>query len=321
MSAASIDQNPALNGGTPIGNSQISSLADPGSRQQDHQHPHRYQLPPGRPHDQRRYRQPDRRGQSPGHGEHRPRLQLELRPHRPAQHRRSSAASACPPPGGFPGGEDGYYVQRNVAYNSVSVRSSQRAQYIEDKWQVNDRWLLSLGLRNDQFTDYNPAGEAFITQTKPQWAPRLGFSWDVNGDSSVQGLWQRRSLLPWPAAQPGHRRRLRLHRHADLFHLHRHQSGRHAERTDPDLRCGVGEQLLRPAAGSEDGHRQGHQGRVPGRVHPRLHQAGRSQLAVRRQADPPRAAHRHRRLLRRRAWSPTRPKPKATTSARATAAT
>ncbi|HEX7817176.1 TonB-dependent receptor [Dyella sp.] len=87
---------------------------------------------------------------------------------------------------GFPNGEGGYYVSRNVVGNLVNVRSDQRAQYIEDKWQVSDRWLLSIGLRNDQFTDYNQFGEPFIKQTKPQWAPRLGVSWDVNGDSSFK---------------------------------------------------------------------------------------------------------------------------------------
>jgi hypothetical protein len=87
---------------------------------------------------------------------------------------------------GFPNGEEGYYVQKNVDSSLSSVTSSQHAQYIEDKWQVSDRWLLQLGLRNDQFTNYNPAGEAYVSQHKPQWAPRLGFSWDVLGDSSFK---------------------------------------------------------------------------------------------------------------------------------------
>jgi outer membrane receptor for ferrienterochelin and colicin len=87
---------------------------------------------------------------------------------------------------GFANGADGYYVSRNVVNNLVNVRSDQKAQYIEDKWQISDTWLLSLGLRNDQFTDYNQFGQEFITQTKPQWAPRLGASWDVNGDGSFK---------------------------------------------------------------------------------------------------------------------------------------
>ncbi|WP_250876680.1 TonB-dependent receptor domain-containing protein [Luteibacter anthropi] len=89
-------------------------------------------------------------------------------------------------PSAFPNGAGGYYVMKNVSYAVASVRSRQRAQYLEDQWQVNDRLLLSLGLRNDQFTNYNANGQAYIAQTKPQWAPRLGFSWDVNGDASFK---------------------------------------------------------------------------------------------------------------------------------------
>ena len=66
------------------------------------------------------------------------------------------------------------------------MRTTQRAQYIEDTWQVNDRWLVKLGLRNDQFTNYNQDGDPYLRLTKPQWAPRLGASWDVNGDSSLK---------------------------------------------------------------------------------------------------------------------------------------
>jgi hypothetical protein len=97
-----------------------------------------------------------------------------------------STGLGVPATGGFPNGAEGYWVSRNVASSLATVRSTQRAQYVEDKWQLNDRWLLSLGLRNDQFENYNSDGDAFITQHKPQWAPRLGFSWDVDGDSSFK---------------------------------------------------------------------------------------------------------------------------------------
>ncbi|WP_325164133.1 TonB-dependent receptor [Frateuria sp.] len=79
-----------------------------------------------------------------------------------------------------------YYVDQYRQETSASVMVKQRAQYIEDKWQVNDRVLLSLGLRNDQFTNYNGSGEPYINQHKPQWAPRLGATWDVFGDSTFK---------------------------------------------------------------------------------------------------------------------------------------
>ncbi|MDF3983708.1 TonB-dependent receptor [Luteibacter sp. PPL201] len=79
-----------------------------------------------------------------------------------------------------------YYVSQYRQQTAASVRVRQRAQYIQDEWQVSDTVKLSLGLRNDQFTNYNGSGQAYITQTKPQWAPRLGGSWDVYGDSTFK---------------------------------------------------------------------------------------------------------------------------------------
>jgi outer membrane receptor for ferrienterochelin and colicin len=95
------------------------------------------------------------------------------------------------PAAGYPGGTrpgdpKGYYVDQYRYRTAASVMVQQKAQYIEDSWQVSDRWLLKLGLRNDQFTNYNSDGDAYLRQTKPQWAPRLGASWDVNGDSSFR---------------------------------------------------------------------------------------------------------------------------------------
>ena len=86
----------------------------------------------------------------------------------------------------YPNGASGYYVSKNISIQGANMLNVQRAEYIEDQWQVNDRWLLSLGLRNDGFASYNGMGQAFMRQEKPQWSPRLGFSWDVNGDSSFK---------------------------------------------------------------------------------------------------------------------------------------
>jgi Outer membrane receptor proteins, mostly Fe transport len=90
------------------------------------------------------------------------------------------------PPGQYTGGETGYYVSKQIFANSASVRVKQQAQYIEDAWQITDRWLVKLGLRNDQFTNYNGVGTPYLRLTSGQLAPRLGFSWDVNGDSSFK---------------------------------------------------------------------------------------------------------------------------------------
>ena len=86
---------------------------------------------------------------------------------------------------GAPGGA-GYYVAQTIYSNSASARVKQHAQFIEDAWQINDRILLNIGIRNDQFTNYNPDGVPYLRLTRPQWAPRLGASWDVFGDSSLK---------------------------------------------------------------------------------------------------------------------------------------
>ncbi|WP_213947609.1 TonB-dependent receptor [Luteibacter sp. dw_328] len=97
-----------------------------------------------------------------------------------------STGLGVPATGGFPNGAQGYYVIQNINSSLATVRSTQRAQYIEDRWQINDRWLLSVGVRNDQFENFNSDSEPFVTQHKPQWAPRLGASWDVNGDATFK---------------------------------------------------------------------------------------------------------------------------------------
>jgi outer membrane receptor for ferrienterochelin and colicin len=79
-----------------------------------------------------------------------------------------------------------YYVSKRIDLSGASVKVFQRAQYVEDNWQVTPNLLLNLGLRNDQFTNFDGSGVPYIRLTKPQWAPRLGFSWDVHGDSTLK---------------------------------------------------------------------------------------------------------------------------------------
>jgi hypothetical protein len=77
------------------------------------------------------------------------------------------------------------YVDYRVFRAAANVKVEQEAQYIEDHWQVSDRWLAYIGLRNEQFSNFNGSNEVYAKQ-RHQLAPRLGVSWDVFGDSSLK---------------------------------------------------------------------------------------------------------------------------------------
>lgn len=95
----------------------------------------------------------------------------------------SAGGSGLGVPGATP--DKGYFVRRQYYTHFADVKVEQSSQFIEDRWQLNDRMLLVLGLRNEQFTNYNSDGLSFMSQ-RNQLAPRLGFSWDVHGDSSLK---------------------------------------------------------------------------------------------------------------------------------------
>ena len=180
------DQNPALNGGTPITNAQtVSRIYDPdrGNKTNNFRFDLNYtlgnhSLAVGIDNQNARsinqgYRPTGPDGFLWSYGHANPNVPV-------------STGLGVPATIGFPNGQDGYYVTRNIDSQLATIHSNQRAQYIEDRWQVTNDLLVSLGLRNDQFTNYNAHSQAFINQRKPQWAPRLGASWNVHGDSSLK---------------------------------------------------------------------------------------------------------------------------------------
>ncbi len=85
---------------------------------------------------------------------------------------------------GAPGGQ-GYYVSELRFFTNTSMEVEQKAWFLEDRWNITDNFLLSLGVRNDKFVNKNDAGEAYMDADN-QWAPRIGASWDVFGDSSLK---------------------------------------------------------------------------------------------------------------------------------------
>ncbi len=78
-----------------------------------------------------------------------------------------------------------YVRKRFFSSPSGSYSTEDTAFYLEDSWHVSDNWTLYGGLRREAFDNKNAAGASFIKATD-LWAPRLGFSWDVNGDSTLK---------------------------------------------------------------------------------------------------------------------------------------
>jgi outer membrane receptor for ferrienterochelin and colicin len=182
------NQNPALNGGSPIKNNQLGDLSSPGRGNKSNNLRFDVQYVAGNHTllagiDNVKSQVLDFGTSSPGPG-YVWNYGVQEDPNRPINN--TPGRNFVPAPADFANGASGYWVSKNVVSNLVSVRSDQKAQYLEDRWQVSDRWLVTIGLRNDQFTDYNPFGQPFIKQTSPQWAPRLGAAWDVNGDGSFK---------------------------------------------------------------------------------------------------------------------------------------
>ncbi|HET6631786.1 MAG TPA: TonB-dependent receptor [Rhodanobacteraceae bacterium] len=85
---------------------------------------------------------------------------------------------------GAPGG-NGYFVYKYIFVTATSMSAEQKAWYLQDKWQVTPNLMFNIGIRNDHFTNKNAVGIAFVDEPD-QWEPRLGFSWDVFGDSSFK---------------------------------------------------------------------------------------------------------------------------------------
>src|SRR5690606_37015855 len=76
-------------------------------------------------------------------------------------------------------------VRLRYFQNGGNFVTKNSAWYIEDNWNVGDDFLAYLGIRNEAFVNLNSEGGSFI-DVKNTWAPRLGFSWDVRGDSTLK---------------------------------------------------------------------------------------------------------------------------------------
>jgi hypothetical protein len=85
--------------------------------------------------------------------------------------------------GGY--GAQGYYASQSIFNSITNAAATQSAQYLEDRYQVTKNLLVTLGVRNESYSNSDGDGRKFIDQ-KNQTAPRLSASWDVNGDASLK---------------------------------------------------------------------------------------------------------------------------------------
>lgn len=78
------------------------------------------------------------------------------------------------------------YVAARTFVNGGVFTSVNQAYYIQDNWSLmNERLQLNLGVRNDRFANQNVVGETFY-KSGNNWAPRLGFAFDVFDDASTK---------------------------------------------------------------------------------------------------------------------------------------
>ena len=82
-------------------------------------------------------------------------------------------------------GAGNFFARQAFYSNGGNFTTQTSAFYLEDSWKIRDNLMLYIGLRNEHFNNLNANGESFI-EIKNQWAPRLGFAWDVNGDGTFK---------------------------------------------------------------------------------------------------------------------------------------
>lgn len=80
----------------------------------------------------------------------------------------------------------GTYVRKRTRFSTSGVFDvKNEAYYIEDSWKFDKNWLLYGGLRWESFDNKNSDGKSFV-KADNQLAPRLGFAWDVKGNSTMK---------------------------------------------------------------------------------------------------------------------------------------
>ena len=96
-----------------------------------------------------------------------------------------TGATITPAASGTAPGRAGFFVQRILSSSFTTPSVKQSAQFAEDKWQISKNVLLTFGLRNEQFSNFNEKGVFYLGQ-RHQLAPRFAAAWDAKGDGSLK---------------------------------------------------------------------------------------------------------------------------------------
>ena len=75
------------------------------------------------------------------------------------------------------------YVSKRVFAGGGAFSTENYAIYLEDQWTINDQWFATIGVRSDVAENKGKTGVTFV-KLDDQIAPRLGLTYDPNGDGS-----------------------------------------------------------------------------------------------------------------------------------------
>ncbi len=81
--------------------------------------------------------------------------------------------------------ENDPYVAVNYSYSGGFFDGENTAYYLQDEWAITPQLTLNLGVRLDQFANFDAGGAKWV-EFDNEWAPRVGFSYDVFGDGGTR---------------------------------------------------------------------------------------------------------------------------------------